>query len=303
MFSCGSGVQVSPSGYSESDNVPDVLKAHFYPPMPRLDPENKWLPLLTPSQLVEIQTAFKKFDKDGDGHIEPKEIQKIMGGMGLDLSAADVAKLIGSVDDDGSGTVEFDEFVDILANQMIVQDGQNELNTAFALFDPMQTGFLDAAHARELLCHSGARPLSSAEADGLMSQLQTDSSGRISMEAFRELKCWQMPPDRPSTKVIASVVEDVNPHSSSMMPSPAVIPKVVAAKAAETAVAADVAATAVASSISSSRSGAAATAGGEPEGHARDRMQPPSSEPAIEDGEVADVSATNAAGEVPATDQ
>lgn len=121
MFSCGSGVQVSPSGYSESDNVPDVLKARFYPPsalgsrepakavrsllgsaavsapsavatarmllpgcclaaasrqpagsaislprsvslaVPRLNPENKWLPMMTPSQLVEIQTAFKKF--------------------------------------------------------------------------------------------------------------------------------------------------------------------------------------------------------------------------------------------------
>lgn len=44
-------------------------------------------------------------DKDGDGHIEPKEIQKIMGGMGLDLSKEDVSKLIGNVDEDGSGTV------------------------------------------------------------------------------------------------------------------------------------------------------------------------------------------------------
>uniref|UniRef100_A0A7S2N8K9 EF-hand domain-containing protein n=1 Tax=Haptolina brevifila TaxID=156173 RepID=A0A7S2N8K9_9EUKA len=209
MMSCGFSAQVQPIGYAETDDLPDVLKVQFIPPIPKLDPENKWLPLLTPAQLVEIQTAFKRFDKDGDGHVEPKEIQRIMKDVGVDLPPSEVQKLIASVDDDGSGTVEFDEFVGILASNMIEHDGRAELETAFGLFDQGKTGYLDVQHARALLCNAGSRPLRADEVDALLSELQTDATGRIPMQSFMDMQCWDIPAARKNV-LIASVVEDVS---------------------------------------------------------------------------------------------
>jgi len=206
-------MRVEPIAYEDTAKVPDVLKMQYYPPLPRLEPTNKWLPMLTPSQLVEIHTAFKRFDKDGDGHIEPKEIQKIMSNVGVDLPPHEIQKLIASVDEDGSGTVEFDAFVGILASNMIGQDGATEIEKAFSLFDPYDTGFIDMEHARQLLCHSGARPLTSEEVDTMFASTQPDASGRITMKAMRELKCWEGPPEH--KKMLNAVVEDVQQGNSS----------------------------------------------------------------------------------------
>ena len=46
---------------------------------------------------------------------------------------------------------------------------------------------------RHILCEMGSQRLSIPEADGLLSLLQPDSEGRIAMEAFRKLECWQVP--------------------------------------------------------------------------------------------------------------
>lgn len=70
-----------------------------------LAPQNPWLPLLTPHQLVEINAAFKKFDRDGDGHIEPHEIKTVMANLGCPQTAEQVQKLIATVDTDGNGMV------------------------------------------------------------------------------------------------------------------------------------------------------------------------------------------------------
>ena len=54
-------------------------------------PDNPWLKLLTPEQLVEINGAFKKFDLDGNGHIDVGEIQTVMTNLGYPKSYEEAA--------------------------------------------------------------------------------------------------------------------------------------------------------------------------------------------------------------------
>jgi len=210
LLSCMSGqdpVKVDP-GYSNDDmSVPDVLKHTYVPALSKVNTANEWLPFLAPSQLVEIHTAFKKFDRDGDGHIEPREIQRVMAGVGVELGDAEVKKLIASVDADKSGTVEFDEFMSIMASNM-VRDGGSELEQAFTLFDPQRTGFVDLEVARKLLTSTGQRPLTNAEVDDMIAHMGADSNGRIPMARLEGLSAWQSPLAGADGKVLSSVVSD-----------------------------------------------------------------------------------------------
>ena len=44
-------------------------------------------------------------DRDGDGHIEPKEIKTVMGNIGVHVSDEKASAIIASVDTDGNGMV------------------------------------------------------------------------------------------------------------------------------------------------------------------------------------------------------
>ena len=44
-------------------------------------------------------------DRDGDGHIEAKEIQKVMKNVGVSMTDSEAKKLIDAVDEDGNGMV------------------------------------------------------------------------------------------------------------------------------------------------------------------------------------------------------
>lgn len=44
-------------------------------------------------------------DRDGDGHIEPKELKTVMGNLGIMQSDEQIKTLIASVDTDGNGMV------------------------------------------------------------------------------------------------------------------------------------------------------------------------------------------------------
>jgi len=179
--------------------LPDILHTRFVPPIRHVSPTNPWLPLLTPHQLVEISGAFKKFDRDGDGHIEPHELKYVMANLGCPQDNKQIEKLIAGVDVDGNGMIEFDEFVGIMAERMLRVDSNAEVEQAFALFDSNADagGYVSVEHIRRTFMQMGSNPLPAEECDKLIAMLQPDAQGRVSMEAFKALDCWHVPlPER-----------------------------------------------------------------------------------------------------------
>jgi len=57
-------------------------------------------------------TAFRTFDKDGDGQITKEELKAVVSGHGDDLEKveADVLAMIAEADNDGNGCISFEEF-------------------------------------------------------------------------------------------------------------------------------------------------------------------------------------------------
>jgi hypothetical protein len=70
----------------------------------------------TEAEKAEIMTEFQKFDADGNGHIDQKEVRDVLVALGeKDVPGYRVRELIEEVDSNKNGTIEFDEFLFIIS--------------------------------------------------------------------------------------------------------------------------------------------------------------------------------------------
>lgn len=76
---------------------------------------------LTESQIADFREAFSLFDKDGDGTISAKELGIVMRSLGQNPTEKELQELINRADDDASGTIDFHEFLIMMANKMKVK--------------------------------------------------------------------------------------------------------------------------------------------------------------------------------------
>jgi Ca2+-binding EF-hand superfamily protein len=60
--------------------------------------------------LAELHEIFNHFDKNHNGKIESDELAALLDALGAEMSASEVATGLRALDEDGNGTIEFDEF-------------------------------------------------------------------------------------------------------------------------------------------------------------------------------------------------
>ncbi|WVZ26523.1 hypothetical protein V8G54_005067 [Vigna mungo] len=60
--------------------------------------------------MENLKDAFSVFDMDGNGFITAEELNTVMQSLGEECSLAECRRMIGGVDRDGDGTIDFEEF-------------------------------------------------------------------------------------------------------------------------------------------------------------------------------------------------
>ncbi|XP_066279452.1 calmodulin-A-like isoform X1 [Branchiostoma lanceolatum] len=58
----------------------------------------------------ELREAFKLFDKEGNGYITSSDLRQVLNCLGQDLTEEEVDDMIGEVDQDGDGKIDYEEF-------------------------------------------------------------------------------------------------------------------------------------------------------------------------------------------------
>ncbi|KAJ8753709.1 hypothetical protein K2173_026385 [Erythroxylum novogranatense] len=138
---------------------------------------------LTEDQIAEFKEAFSLFDKDGDGCITAKELGTVMRSLGQNPTEAALKDMISEVGADQNGTLDFPEFLNLMARKMKDTDSEEELKEAFKVFDKDQNGYISAAELRYVMTNLGEK-LTDEEVDEMIGEADFDGDGQVNYEEF-----------------------------------------------------------------------------------------------------------------------
>jgi calmodulin len=153
-----------------------VIQYHHYDPL--LGPDQ-----LTDEQIAEFKEAFTLFDRNGDGVISASELGTVMRSLGYNPTEAELQDMINEVDADGNDTVDFPEFLSLMARKMKDVDVEEELIEAFKVFDRDGNGFISHAELSHVMTNLGQR-LTDEEVDEMIRMADIDGDGQINYEEF-----------------------------------------------------------------------------------------------------------------------
>ncbi|MGB0562188.1 MAG: EF-hand domain-containing protein [Spirulinaceae cyanobacterium] len=64
--------------------------------------------------IEDFRQVFNIYDQDGNGAIDLQELQHVMDCLGEEPTEAELQAMIQAVDENGSGQIEFDEFLKLM---------------------------------------------------------------------------------------------------------------------------------------------------------------------------------------------
>merc|ERR1711879_618479 len=94
---------------------------------------------LSDEQLDEIREAFSLFDSDASGMIDVRELKAAMRALGFEVKNEELKKMVTDIDNDGNGTTEFSEFLQMMTGKMGEKDTREDIEKVFKLFDDDNT--------------------------------------------------------------------------------------------------------------------------------------------------------------------
>ncbi|PHT38976.1 Calmodulin-3 [Capsicum baccatum] len=139
--------------------------------------------ILNEDQIVEFQEAFNLFDKDGDGCISVEELATVIRSLDQNPTEEELQEMINEVDVDGNGTIEFTEFLNLMAKKIKEIDGEEELKEAFKVFDKDQNGYISATELRHVMINLGEK-LTDEEVEQMIREADLDGDGQVNFDEF-----------------------------------------------------------------------------------------------------------------------
>ncbi|ERN01481.1 hypothetical protein AMTRI_Chr03g148140 [Amborella trichopoda] len=138
---------------------------------------------LTQEQITEFKEAFCLFDKDGDGRITLEELKTVIVSLGQNPTEEELHDMISEVDVNANGSIEFGEFLHLMARKMQETDAEEELLEAFKVFDKDQNGYISATELRHVMINLGEK-LTDEEVAQMIREADMDGDGQVNFEEF-----------------------------------------------------------------------------------------------------------------------
>lgn len=92
----------------------------------------------------------------------------------------------------GNGTIDFPEFLTMMARKMKDTDSEEEIREAFRVFDKDGNGFISAAELRHVMTNLGEK-LTDEEVDEMIREADIDGDGQVNYEGnlcfLEQLSC------------------------------------------------------------------------------------------------------------------
>ena len=148
--------------------------------------ESKLIDDLTDQQIIEFREAFQAFDKDGNGSISTKELGTVMRSLGQNLSEAEIKQMIEIVDEDKSGTIDFKEFLNLMARNMKIVNKEEELLDALNTLDQDGSGKISKYKLRNIILKTDKK-MTGEEIEEIIKTFDIDEEGNIDVQDFIQI--------------------------------------------------------------------------------------------------------------------
>ena len=138
---------------------------------------------ISEDKIAEFKEFFESYDKDKDGYLTRKELCEIINSLGQTLSEPEMEEIINEVDTDGNGTIDFKEFLGLMARKMREIDSEDELIDAFKVFDRDNNNLISPHELRHVMKCLGEK-ICLEDVDDMIKEADIDGDGFINYEEF-----------------------------------------------------------------------------------------------------------------------
>eukprot|EP00095_Tigriopus_kingsejongensis_P011140 maker-scaffold534_size144770-snap-gene-0.32 protein:Tk11140 transcript:maker-scaffold534_size144770-snap-gene-0.32-mRNA-1 annotation:"calmodulin isoform x2" len=138
---------------------------------------------MTEIQIGQYRQAFKMFDKNKDEKITTQELGLVMRELGLDPTEDELKDMIGNADADGSGSIEFPEFLNMMIKRFANDDKMAEMKAAFEVFDKNKDNKISRKELKSAMRKMG-EPTSDADIDAMIKEADLDKDGMVDYYEF-----------------------------------------------------------------------------------------------------------------------
>eukprot|EP01039_Chlorochromonas_danica_P020033 gene20033-24368_t len=133
---------------------------------------------ISPEELAEFREIFNLVDRDGGGSISKLELAELLETLGIDADVEEIDRMIAEIDQDGNGTIDFDEFVAVMAKKVETSYSQDQVKEAFKTFEvPGHPGLIKAENLIKALGTYSTEKLTEIQLKELVNQMDSDGSG------------------------------------------------------------------------------------------------------------------------------
>merc|ERR1711991_275910 len=140
-------------------------------------------PGLNDEEFAAAKEAFMIYDKDGSDTLDVRETGQLLRALGMTPTHIQVREIVREFDADKSGTLSFDEFLNLYAKYKAPPSSSKELLEAFKVFDINGDGSISASELSEALTTLGD-PLPEVQVKELIKTLDKNGNGKIEIAEF-----------------------------------------------------------------------------------------------------------------------
>merc|ERR1719362_2597202 len=130
-----------------------------------------------PIALIGIyQDAFLR-EARGDGSVDSSKVSIIMKTIGQNPSEAEIQDMVNQVDKDGTGSIDFPEFLMMMAIKVDSENAEDEIREAFQVFDGDGNGYINRNELTVVMANIGEK-LTTAEIQAMIDEADVDGDGQ-----------------------------------------------------------------------------------------------------------------------------